>query len=178
MKKILFAILAVIVLAVSSSGCIDVHLGKEIFGGSGAIKPAINSKTVFKENLSYVFASAPTAPLDKHTDSCNVTVVEGCFRMMIDITVTIQPSSGFEEAPTFGMRYVTVTIILPSGETYPDGEDGERNYTDSAHDTIIIENPISGSWSVNVEGQGIGGSFQDRSFTDSYSIQIFAEEPI
>lgn len=177
MKKTLFAILAVIVLAVSSSGCIDVHLGKEIFGGSGAIKSAINFKTVPKANLSYVFASAPTAPLDKHTDSCNVTVVQGCFRMMIDITVTIQPTSGIEieGVPTPGLRYVTVTVILPNGEKYTDGE---RTYTDSAHDTIIIENPIPGSWSVNVDGQGIGGSFQDIIFTDSYRIEIVAEEPI
>lgn len=173
MKKILFALLAVIVLAVSSSGCIDVHLGKEIFGGSGAIKSAINFKTVPKANLSYTFTSMPPPLLDNQTTSCSVTVVEGCFRLTIDITVTIQPSSG--EVPTFGMRYVTVTVILPSGETYTDGE---RTYRDSAHDTIVIENPVSGSWGVNVEGQGIGGSFQDIIFTDSYHIEIVAEEPI
>ena len=160
MKKHLITIL-LITLILSSTGCIDVYLGKEMLGGRVEKE---KYKTVEKAEMSYAFETFPPNPENtKYSDTMNFSIKTETVWMHIYVEYD---QSGWH--PLF--RHLTVTVFFPNGS-----ECKNKTYTNTDEDVIIIEQPVSGIWEVKIESEGIG---HPNYAQDSFTVTVFAKEPI
>jgi hypothetical protein len=163
MKKHLVIIL-LIALVLSSTGCIDVGLGKEMLGGRVEKE---KYKTVEKAEMSYAFETTSDPSSTEYSDSRDFSIKKETVWMHIKVEYD---QSGWSPVFYPVTRHLTVTVFSSDGKEYKN-----KTYTDTDEDIIIIENPSSGTWKVEVESEGIGESGHGQ---DSFTVTVFAKEPI
>jgi len=164
MKKYLIIIL-LITLVLSSAGCIDVGLGKEMLGGRVEKE---KYKTVEKAEMSYAFETVPpNSENTKYSDTMSFSIKTETSWMHINVEYD---QSGWIPVFYRVTRHLTVTVFSPDGKEYKN-----KTYADTDEDVIIIEQPVSGIWEVEVESEGIGHPDYGQ---DSFTVTVFAKEPI
>jgi hypothetical protein len=124
--------------------------------------------TVEKAEMSYAFE---TDPFDlenstKYSDSTNFSIKKET--SWIHIKVDYSQALGLPN-PLHVYRHLTVTVFSPDNNEYEN-----RTYEDTDEEVIVIKQPASGSWKVEVEAEGIG--IEDRQ--DSFTVTVTAKEPI
>jgi hypothetical protein len=181
MKKFKHAILAfvIICITISISGCLDVHLSKELFVGK-AFLPEINYKIADKASLNYTFTEI--IPKNR-TDGARFTIIQGTFSLRIDIEVNMKTfPEVFELLAQFILqiteiisekRYVSVSLISPDGSAY-----FNKTYIESSEEALQISTPAPGTWKLIVEASGIGYSGENVSYNDYYCVKASAREPL
>jgi hypothetical protein len=201
MKKPLALLMVILMLFVSTAGCIDIHLLKDL------LVPRQDEEQKFEEVeytvLRYNFTSNilgldPAAFIEHYEGNETVPIIEGTERMRFDITVNMRsakdiwdqindtindtfPGVGENLAPyveaillLLGQRYVEITILKP------DGTEWYHNTTRVSMDAeVFIQGPEEGDWMVEVEGDGIGirSSSIDESYIDSFLIDVLIRQP-
>ena len=164
MKKHLVIIL-LIALVLSSTGCIDVYLGKEMLGGRVEKE---KYKTVEKAEMSYAFETVPPdSENTKYSDSSDFSIKTETSWMHINVEYD---QSGWSPVLYSVTRHLTVTVFSTDGK-----ECKNKTYTDTDEDVIVIEQPVSGTWKVEVESEGVGESGHGQ---DSFTVTVFAKELI
>ncbi|MEW6069799.1 MAG: hypothetical protein AB1485_04205 [Candidatus Thermoplasmatota archaeon] len=185
MKKLKSAVLAFIIvcITISISGCLDVHLGKELFGKK-TIPLELHYKIVEKANLSHTFNTIiPQSIIDE--EEFNLT--EKTERLLVRIKVSIKTIPELEFVPEFlqmilqylqqtqqylEQRYVTITLSLPDGTVY-----FNKTYRETADEALPIDYPTAGNWKLKVEASGIGHHDYPE-YSDSYSVLAIARESL
>ncbi|MDI6855176.1 MAG: hypothetical protein QMD21_00110 [Candidatus Thermoplasmatota archaeon] len=169
------ALLAFVIISVtiSISGCLDVHLGKELFGGKTFL-PEINYKITDKASLEYTFT---TIIPEQQTDEKQFTIIEGTYSLRIDIKVNIKTFPEIAELIPLTeiiaqQRYVTVSLDSPDGIYF------NKTYRETAEESPLISSPTPGMWKLRVEASGIGYSGENVSYNDYYCTKASAREPL
>lgn len=164
MKKYL-AIILLVTLVLSSTGCVDTYLGKEMLGER--VKSE-KYKTVEKVQMSYEFETVPPdSENTKYTDNRVFSIKKETSWIHIHVDYN---QAGWSPVFYSVYRHVTVTVFSPDSNKYEN-----RTYEDSDEDVIVIGEPASGEWGVEVESEGVGSPEYSQ---DSFTITVFAKEPI
>ena len=157
-------VLLLITLILSSTGCIDVYLGKEMLGGRVEKE---KYKTVEKAEMSYAFETTTDPSSTEYSDSRDFSIKEGTSWIHINVEYN---QSGWNPVSYTVYRHLTVTVFSSDGK-----ECKNKTYTDTDEDVIVIEQPVSGTWKVEVESEGVGESGRGQ---DSLTVTVFAKELI
>lgn len=201
MKKYVAIILIMVMLFVSTAGCIDIHYLKDLFVPHKEEEQKFEEieYTVLSYNFtSNIFGLDPTAFIEHYEDNKTVPILEGTERMRFDILVNMRsaedvwnqindtindtfPGIGDNIAPyietlllLLGQRYVEITILKP------DGTEWYHNTTRVSMDAeVFIQGPEEGNWMVEVVGDGMGirSSSIDESYWDSFIIDVLIRQP-
>jgi len=160
MKKHLIVLL-LITLILSSTGCIDVYLGKEMLGGRVESE---KYKTVEKAGMSYAFETVPpNSENTKYSDSRDFSIKKET--VWIHVNIDYDQAAGVPN-PLNVYRHLTVTV-------FSDKYNQTWTYNDTAQDIKVVESPPSGSWKIEIEAEGVG--YLD--YKDSFTVTVFAKEP-
>ncbi len=160
MKKYLIIIL-LITLILSSTGCIDMYLGKEILGGR---LESEKYKVVEKLEMGYAFETVPPdSENTKYSDSRDFSIKKGTSWIHINIEYD---QSGWSPVIYSVYRHLTVTV-------FSDKYNQTWTYNDSSQDIKIINSPSPDSWKIEIAAGGIGYLGKGQ---DSFTVTVFAKE--
>ncbi|MBU2565403.1 MAG: hypothetical protein KJ655_04020, partial [Candidatus Thermoplasmatota archaeon] len=157
-------IIALVTLVLTSTGCIDTYLGKEMFGERVEYE---KYKVVGKAEMSYEFETTTEPASTEYSDSINFSIKKET--AWIHIMVDYHQALGLPN-PLHVYRHLTVTVFSPDGK-----ECKNKTYTDTDEDVIVIEQPVSGIWNVEIESEGIGYPALGH---DSFTVTVTAKEPV
>ena len=187
-----FALLTILVLLfLTTTGCIDLYLVNEFL----VPHEVIEEEFVWQEyNFHYGFNSTPPAEiLELYSEQFELEIKPKSQQMRIDIAVEMRSAEQFEEIinQTPGpfkefllelleqaleyadQRYIEVSILLP---------DGFVLYSNRFNETTSVEigpilNPGKGTWIIEVDGAGIGGGAEfGYEYHDAFSIDTIVKE--
>jgi hypothetical protein len=165
------ACLSCIIIALSSSGCLDVYGAKSVFG---AKPPA--GKPVYKDrNKGIIFHDFETSIVDPTSwnfiESCRTSVKKDTewLKVLIDISILDIPIP--IPNVTIPERYVRVEVTMADGSKWVDSR-----YIKTTQEIITAINPIDGPWSVTVTATGLG--FSSAGYQDSLKVMISTREPV
>ncbi len=161
MKKYLIIIL-LITLVLSSTGCIDVYLGKEMLGERVEKE---KYKTVEKAEMSYAFETTTDPSSTEYSDSRDFSIKKET--VWIHINVDYHQASGLPNVLNV-YRHLTVNV-------FSDKYNQTWTYNDTAQDIKVIESPPSGSWKITVESEGVGHPDHGQ---DGFTVTVTAKERI
>lgn len=169
-----FSILAVLMLVtISSSGCIQTHLMRDIFFHEPEKEVVYGLEEVV--NLHYQFTGDFNA--FSYQDNQNFMVKEDArwLTFTVDLKLYILPTSlehiNYEDR---SLRYLTVLIIDPLDNVY--------SYT-YEHSTLVtmepILEPVPGLWKVQIDAYGRGFAIDrmDIIYYDTYSVTAILNQP-
>lgn len=180
-----------LILLLSLSGCIDIRLSKEIFVGK---PPLPRYAPIEKAGLSHTFEVRvfPNISTDdtfnRQNQSFPVVHRTSELTMRVDIKMMhaaivttilekwLNISIPEELTMLLETRYVNVTLTDQDGEIRE-----QKEFKSTVTDYFTIADPSPGLWEVEVRGVGLGNSlFEDtisQYESDSYSVEVWAEEP-
>ena len=164
-KKLLILVI-LITLILSSTGCIDTYLGKEILGERvGSEK----YKTIEKAEMGYAFETTDPSSTE-YSDSKDFSIKKETVWMHVNIDYDQAPGNPPGIILTVH-RHLTVTVFSPDGNEYEN-----RTYEDTDEDVIDIK-PSSGEWRIEVESGGVGiPDYPD--YQDSFTVMVYAKESV
>jgi hypothetical protein len=165
----IFLISLLVILLISSSGCIHVDLGNPF----KEPEPEVTDfRIITKEGfpLTHVFNFEEDSDI-RHSDTQPFYVKKDTEWVNISIIVIINNYEFLNNSPlniSFLEQYVRVTLTGPNEEIYY-----SNKFTESAELLRPLDAPESGRWIVAVEAKGFGyqGNY------DSYTINVVAYEP-
>ena len=181
-----FALLAVLMLLfLSTAGCIDIFLANEY------LVPQ-KKKVIEFEWLNYNFndslSSTVNEPVEIYREQFELDVKPQTNAMRINIEVGMRsmkevwdtiPNGTFKDLLEDLMerlfefadqRYIEITITMPDGnEIY-----NERFDKSAVVELDLISSPMQGIWIIEVEAAGVG--HDDLSYHDSFSINVVLNE--
>ena len=108
MKKHMIVLL-LITLILSSTGCIDVYLGKEMLGGRVEKE---KYKTVEKAEMSYAFETTTDPSSTEYSDSRDFSIKKETSWVHINVEYD---QSGWNPVFYPVTRHLTVTVFSPDG---------------------------------------------------------------
>ncbi|MBU4190308.1 MAG: hypothetical protein KJ886_04865 [Candidatus Thermoplasmatota archaeon] len=164
MKKFLIIAL-LITLILSSTGCIDTYLGKEMLGERVEKE---EHRVVEKAKMGYAFETVPPdSENTKYSDSSDFSIKKETSYIHVKVEYD---QSGWNPVLYSTYRHLTVTVFSPDGSEYEN-----RTYEDTHEDIIAIGGPASGTWRIEVEAEGVGHPDYGQ---DSFTVTVNAKEPI
>lgn len=172
MIRKLILIIFLVLLLISSSGCINIYWIKDLFGVKEK-KPVMVEKRVASLNHSFELAEILLE------DSCTFEIKNGTEWLDFDIDIVMIPLNitlppGLPIPPWIIeniskiKRHVNITIILPDATVF-----WQNEYNVSQSERFRIDNPIEGRWRVEVVASGVG---YEGVYQDSYSIIVRVRE--
>jgi hypothetical protein len=194
MKKIFTMVLVLILIIISTTGCLHIFLAEDL------LVPKIDKPIVY-EFKSYHFAdnftsNFPVEVLQIYEEEFPIEIKPETENMRIDISVFMRsadevieiinntPGEGtvkeilmelLEQALELSdQRYIEIRVKLPDGYELYNGRFNQTNQVD----VPLISSPSEGTWIVEVEGAGIGGGDGDLGFEyhDSFSVDVIVKE--
>ena len=159
----------------SSFNSADYHLVIDVYHDSateGETEDAVmddNSDfaVVEKAKIGYAFETVPPdSENTKYNDSRDFSIKEGTSWIHINVEYN---QSGWNPVSYTVYRHLTVTVFSSD-----DKECKNKTYTDTDEDVIVIEQPVSGTWKVEVESEGVGDPEEGQ---DSFTVTVFGKEP-
>ncbi len=194
MKKIFSMVTVLILMIISTTGCLHIFLADEF------LVPKID-KPIEYEFKSYHFAdnftsNFPVEVLQIYEEEFPINIKPETENMRIDISVFMRsadevieiinntPGEGpvkellmelLEQALELSdQRYIEIKVKLPDGYELYNGRFNQTNQVD----VPLISSPMEGTWIVEVEGAGIGGGDGSLGFEyhDSFSIDVIVKE--
>ncbi|UCE38015.1 MAG: hypothetical protein JSW00_01885 [Thermoplasmata archaeon] len=204
MKKVMALISLLILVFLSTSGCIDIYLLRDWLvpdrdtGIKMMEEEIIVANYTFESNVNFLSFNFDDI-IDHHEENASVTIKEGAEGLLFEIEVNMR---SFEEIweqindtignytdlgenvadaietliEYFSQRYLEITI------SKPDGTQWYQNYTrQSMEDSIRIGTPETGGWMVDVVGDGVGidasNIVQGLKIVDSFMITAVIRRP-
>jgi hypothetical protein len=196
MKKILTLTSVILLLILSSSGCIHIHLAKDLLvPKEDKTVEYIYQSYRFSDNLT---SNIPLEVLEIYDEQFPLEVKPKTEHMRIDISITMRsaheliriindtvpddrPGKEYllellEQALEYAdQRYFKVTIKIPESDDFK--FQYRFNQTDQV-EVGLISSPKDGTWIIEVEGAGIGGGSESMGFEyhDAFSVDIVLKE--
>jgi hypothetical protein len=185
-----FALIAVLILLfLTTAGCIDIYFADELFVPKEVVKPEYIWQNY---NFNYNFTSAIPEFIETYDENFEVDIKPESQQMRFDIFVnmrsaeevwkiindTVDIPEELEELVQrafefLDQRYIEVTITLPDGfELY------NRRFNETTTIQLdLISSPTEGIWNIHVEGAGVGSSEQlEFEYKDSFSTDVIVKE--
>ena len=189
MRKYLALATILVLLFLSTTGCIDIYLARDL------LVPR-EEEVVEYEWQDYIFdhnfSSSQNEPLELYSEEFEVPVKPKTDLMRLDISIEMRsirevwdavPNGSIKEAlqdlveqilEYADQRYIEITVSLP---------DGFELYKNTFNQTTTVEigpitSPGEGNWIIKVDGAGIGYKYQsgDLEYHDAFSIKVVLRE--
>jgi hypothetical protein len=193
MRKHLAFLVVYLLIFLSTAGCIDIHLVKDL------LVPREEEKIEYwiKEyNFFYSFNSTQEDPIEIYNKVYSVPVKPLTEHMRFDIDVVIRSAEEIWETinETFnpgpeitewverllelaGQRYVEVTIKSPDGVEWFNYKFNDTEKIEFPPETPL-PGPGEGNWTIEVDGAGVGKELiQGLAYYDKFSIHVVLNEP-
>ncbi|UCE73666.1 MAG: hypothetical protein JSV56_11660 [Methanomassiliicoccales archaeon] len=195
MRKYLAFLVVFLLILVSTAGCIDIYLIRDM------LVPPKEEKidyVVTEYNFTHSFTSSPNDPIEIYNEVFVVPVKPLTENMRFDIDVVMR--SGEEIWETINesipvdipdeieelieqmleiasQRYIQITIKSPDEVEWFSYKFNDTESIDFPEDTPL-SSPGEGEWTIEVEGSGGGYEVTDEiSYHDSFSIVVVLSEP-
>ena len=195
MRKYAVLFVAFLLLFLSTAGCIDIFLARDLFAPRDEKETIYVTRTYPIGNYSFTvdianleidtFNEEFTHIIKPLTQSMRFSI--DVFMRSADEVVEIinnsplpddlkDPVLEFLEQALMlaGQRYVEVTITSPEGiEMY------NNKFNVTAEDELFLYGPSDGDWTVHVEGAGVGfDEFYGFKYHDEFNIDVTVHEPL
>jgi len=193
MRKLMAFLVVFLLIFITTAGCIDIHLLKDLLVPREEEKMEYH---IIEYNFNHSFVSIPPDNiLEIYNEEFKVPVKPLTQHMRIDIDIVMRSASEIWETinetwpggdiPEWledlvkqllelaGQRYIEITITLPDGfELY------KNKFNDTENVELpLIYNPGEGNWTIEVEAAGGGIEFQGLAYSDSFYITVVINEP-
>jgi hypothetical protein len=195
MRKYLAFLVVFLLIFVSTAGCIDIYLLRDLLVPS---KEEKIEYVVTEYNFTHIFTSSPNDPIEIYNEVFVVPVKPLTENMRFDIDVVMR--SGEEIWETINesipvdipdeleelieqlleiasQRYIQITIKSPDEVEWFKYKFNDTESIDFPEDTPL-SSPGEGEWTIEVEGSGSGYEVTNElSYHDSFSIVVVLSEP-
>lgn len=179
-KKGVLEIILILILILSSTGCIDTELMDAVLPHYEKEVP--DHVITEKISISYRFnTSIPgtTSQLRKDFKDQEFRILDGTPWMKIEITVNLDKNDLLQELlEILGInqsltRHVNIVIHDPGSRPWY-----SRDFFDTENpEPEMVFSPQPGIWTLDVEAKGIGGEIEGFQLYDGFEIKIFTYEP-
>lgn len=188
MKKLFALVAAVLLLFLTSAGCINLDLANEY------LVPKKEKKVVFQwstYNYYHSFNSSTTMPLEIYEEQFELEVKPQTKHMRINIEIVMRTiQEVWESLPEevkdileelaerifefADQRYIEITIDMPNSNTVYN----ERFNQSASIELDLISSPMEGIWIIGVQASGAGYTYTqgDLEYHDSFSINAILNE--
>jgi hypothetical protein len=187
MKKHFALISVLMLLFLTTAGCIDIYLANEF------LVPKKERKVVFEWhdlNFNHSFSSTPNEPVEIYNEQFDVEVKPKTKHMRINVEIEMRSIKEVWDAIPNGtikdlleelvgrlfefadQRFIEITITMPDGFVIYN----ERFNQSADVELELISSPMEGNWVIDVEASGAGIEYDEISYHDFFSIDVVLNE--
>lgn len=187
MRKYLALATILVMLFLSTTGCIDIYLARDLFVPQEDVVVVYEWQDyIFDHN----FTSPLNNPLELYSEEFEIPVKPRTDLMRLDISIEMRsirevwdsvPNGTIKEAlqdlveqmlEYADQRYIEITVSLP---------DGFELYNNRFNQTTTVEigpitSPGEGNWIIDVVGAGVGYESGDLEYHDAFAIKVVLRE--
>lgn len=190
MRKYLALATILVLLFLTTSGCLDIYLARDLLVPKEEVEVEYEWQDyIFDHN----FSSSPNEPLELYSEEFEVPVKPRTDLMRIDISIEMRSGKEVWEIinDTFpgpikevilewleqileytDQRFIDITISLPNGEEI---YSNKFNQTTTA-EIGPINSPGDGNWIIEVDAAGVGYQSGDLEYHDAFYIKVVLRE--
>jgi hypothetical protein len=173
--RTILATLLILLLVMGSSGCLSIHSVKEALMFQQEEDEVVYWK-VTPSPVEVYWEASKVLPADTYASTETFKVKDGAKWIKLDYDIAL-PSSllGEREILNYTVYFnpeVTLRLRTPTNEIV-----WERNFTDADSNTIPIQGPGPGIWTLRIEAKGYGGEAFGMEARDKLRVVVDLYEP-